>query len=193
MALCPGCGNEVQNPQNCPVCGAGRAPKASNLKKLSKGRGKCPRCNVFLAEQDWEGVVTYSCPTCRGTFFAERGLEDVLNKLRATCDPMDVQTVMKEFKDRFTRKLPEAIRYKKCPVCDTVMTRRNYATVSGVIVDFCGDHGTWVDEAQFAALAEFISKGGDILAAETGKVRARIQPPQPGGARTIMDRLFGGG
>jgi len=194
MALCPGCGNEVQNPQKCPVCGAGRAPKASNLKKLSKGRGKCPRCNVFLAEQDWEGVVTYSCPTCRGTFFAERGLEDVLNKLRATCDPMDVQSVMKEFKDRFTRKLPEAIRYKKCPVCDTVMTRRNYATVSGVIVDFCGDHGTWVDEAQFAALAEFISRGGDILAAETGKVRARIQQPgTQGSAKTIMDRLFGGG
>jgi Zn-finger nucleic acid-binding protein len=195
MALCPGCGNEVQNPQKCPVCGAGRAPKAkaSNLKKLSKGRGKCPRCNVFLAEQDWEGVVTYSCPTCRGTFFADRGLEEVLNKLRATCDPMDVQSVMKEFKDRFTRKLPEAIRYKKCPVCETVMTRRNYATVSGVIVDFCGDHGTWVDEAQFAALAEFISRGGDILAAETGKVRARIQPCQQGSAKTIMDRLFGGG
>jgi hypothetical protein len=74
------------------------------------------------------------------------------------------------------------------------MTRRNYATVSGVIVDFCGDHGTWVDEAQFAALAEFISRGGDILAAETGKVRARIQQPgQQGSAKTIMDRLFGGG
>jgi Zn-finger nucleic acid-binding protein len=191
MALCPGCGNEVQNPQKCPVCGAGRAPKA-NRKKLAKGRGKCPRCNEFLAEQDWEGVSTYSCPTCRGTFFVDRGLEEVLNKLRATCDPVDVNTVMKEFKDRFTRKLPDAIRYKKCPVCTTVMTRRNYATVSGVIVDSCGDHGTWVDEAQFAALADFICRGGDVLATETGKVRARIQPGQGANARTIMDRLFGG-
>jgi Zn-finger nucleic acid-binding protein len=147
---------------------------------------------VFLAEQDWEGVRTHTCPTCRGTFFADRGLEDVLNKLRATCDPVDLQSVMKDFKDRFTRKLPEAIRYKKCPVCDTVMTRRNYATVSGVIVDFCGDHGTWVDEAQFAALAEFISRGGDVLAAKTGEVRARVQPGQQSNAKTIMDRLFGG-
>jgi hypothetical protein len=106
---------------------------------------------------------------------------------------VDVATVMKEFKDRFTRKLPEAIRYKQCPVCLTVMTRRNYATVSGIIVDSCGDHGTWVDEAQFAALADFICRGGDLLApSEAGRPRVRTPQANTGSARTFMDRFFGG-
>ena len=191
MALCPSCGNEIENPQDCPVCGAGRAPRAS-VRKLEQGRCHCPRCNDLLEEQDWEGVATYTCPSCHGNFFRSRGLEEILDKLRASCDPVDVASVHREFKDRFTRKLPEAIRYKKCPVCNTVMTRRNYATVSGVIVDACGDHGTWVDEAQFAALADFICRGGDVLAAEAGKVRARIQPRGENKARTVMDSLFGG-
>jgi Zn-finger nucleic acid-binding protein len=134
--------------------------------------------------------MTFCCPNCRGIFFPARGLEEVLNKLRATCDPVDVQSVLREFKDRFNRKLPTAIRYKACPVCSTVMTRRNYATVSGVIVDECGDHGTWVDEAQFGALADFISRGGDVLATEASKVRARIQPGKGGGS-SLLDRLFG--
>jgi Zn-finger nucleic acid-binding protein len=190
MALCSSCGNEVPDPTQCPVCQAGRAPRQGESKRLAKGRGRCPRCNEFLSEEDWDGVMTFCCPNCRGIFFPNRGLEEVLNKLRATCDPVDVQSVMKDFKDRFSRKLPTAIRYKTCPVCVTVMTRRNYATVSGVIVDQCGDHGTWVDEAQFGALADFISRGGDVLATEASKTRARIQQSQ-GGGKPLLERFFG--
>ena len=191
MALCTGCGNEVADPSSCPICQAGRAPGGS-MRKLEKGRCQCPRCNEFLQEQDWDGVATWCCPNCRGTFFTGRGLEDVLNKLRATCDPIDVQSVFKDFSDRFTRKLPTQIRYKTCPICSTVMTRRNYATVSGVIVDLCGDHGTWVDEAQFAALADFICRGGDVLATQASQVRARTGPGQKSGG-TLLDKFFGGG
>ena len=190
MALCPTCGNEVPDTAQCPVCQAGRAPRQGSATRLAKGRGRCPRCNEFLTEEDWDGVMTFCCPNCRGIFFPLRGLEEVLNKLRATCDPVDVQSVMQDFKDRFNRKLPTAIHYKTCPVCTTVMTRRNYATVSGVIVDQCGDHGTWVDEAQFGALADFICRGGDVLATEASKVRARVAQGQ-GGGRTLLDRFFG--
>ena len=118
----------------------------------------------------------------------------VLNKLRATCDPVDLSTVFDEFKDRFTRELPEAVRYKACPVCATILLRRNYGNVSGVIVDVCGDHGTWVDEQAFAALADFVCRGGDQLAAT---VRARNSAPAGDRAsrprsRSVMERLFGG-
>jgi hypothetical protein len=87
------------------------------------------------------------------------------------------------------------VRYKACPVCEEVMARRAYGTVSGVIVDHCGDHGTWVDEAQFAALADFICRGGDVLASEIDKVRARIGRRGAGGqsGRSILERFLGGG
>jgi len=136
--------------------------------------------------------VALCCPTCRGAFFPERGLEAVLDKLRATIDPKDAESVLADFKDRFHRELPDAIRYKNCPVCETVMTRRAYGTVSGVIVDTCPDHGKWVDETQFAALADFICRGGDVLATQARQVRARTGPGQKQGG-TLLDKFFGGG
>lgn len=191
MALCPSCGNEVPDPSHCSICDAGRGGKKAR-KRPAAGVCRCPRCDGALTEQDWDGTKTLSCPTCRGTFFPDLSLEKVLNQLRATCDPKDVESVLKDFKDRFTRELPEAVRYKKCPVCDTVMLRRNYATVSGVIVDHCADHGTWVDETAFAELADFICRGGDILANVAGQVRARNEIRREGDGPSLLGRLFGG-
>jgi Zn-finger nucleic acid-binding protein len=197
MAFCTGCGNEVPDPNDCPICRAGRATPAIKRPKLrpNDGRCYCPRCDEPLDEQNWEGTITLSCPSCRGTFFPGSSLEQVLDRLRASSDPVDAETALQEFKDRFKRQLPEAVRYKACPVCEEVMARRAYGTVSGVIVDHCGDHGTWVDEAQFAALADFICRGGDVLASEIDKVRARIGRRGAGGqsGRSILERFLGGG
>jgi len=195
MALCPGCGNEIADPQHCPICLAGRGAGRAKQRRQDP-RCFCPRCDEALEQQDWEGTTTLCCPVCRGTFFPARSLEQVLNRLRATVDAVDVETVLKDFRDRFTRQLPEAVRYKACPVCETVMIRRNYGTVSGVIVDHCGDHGTWVDETQFAELASFICRGGDILASQAQKLQERTSAARPHGgdsqgpAGGLLDRLL---
>jgi len=193
MALCPGCGNDVRDKHDCPICKAGRAihKKPGPPPEPAELTCRCPRCDGALAEQDWQGVAILGCPECRGSFFPGRALEHVLDKLRAGTERVDAETVLKEFKDRFSRKLPEAVRYKPCPVCGEVMLRRNYGTVSGVIVDTCNDHGTWVDEAQFAALADFICRGGDLLAAEVDKVRARLQARRAETGPTPLERFFG--
>ena len=201
MALCTGCGNEVPDPHDCPICKAGRGMRKPVPEKepsrnpepvaLDDDRTYCPRCRDPLEQQDWEGTPTLCCPSCRGTFFPDRALESVLDKLRAAADPVDVSTVLKDFKERFTRELPDAVLYKACPVCRQVMTRRNYGTVSGVIVDTCNEHGTWVDEAQFASLADFICRGGDVLASEIGKVRARIASRSSRSGPTLFERFLG--
>jgi Zn-finger nucleic acid-binding protein len=192
MALCPRCGNEVEDALHCSVCDAGRGGRKTRV-RAAAGACRCPRCDGALVEQDWEGTKTLTCGECRGTFFPGVSLETVLNHLRATCDPKNVESVLKDFKDRFTRELPDAVRYKKCPVCDTVMLRKNYATVSGVIVDHCSDHGTWVDETAFAGLADFICRGGDLLANEADKVRARNDLRREGdGGSSLLGKLFGG-
>ena len=189
MALCTKCGNEVGDPDACPVCGVDRD------RRDAVGRCGCPRCAEFLDTQSWEGIATLVCGSCRGTFFPDRTLEHVLNKLRQTCDPVDMATVLRDFRGRFTRELPKAVRYKKCPVCDEVMLRRNYATVSGVVIDVCADHGTWVDEHAFAELADFICRGGDQLAEKAADVRraeAQARSPRTAGPRggTLLDKLF---
>jgi len=193
--LCSGCGNEVTDPERCPICKAGRGtkPLVKQKRNRDEGRCSCPRCDEFLDQQSWEGTATLTCPSCRGTFFPDRGLEVVLNKLRATCDPVDMATVLEEFKGRFTRELPEAVRYKACPVCSTIMLRRNYGNVSGVITDVCGDHGTWVDEQAFAELADFVCRGGDQLAKNAASVRARTSAPTGSKANqpSLLQKFFG--
>ncbi len=189
--LCKKCGNEVDDPLNCEVCTPRRKPRERSA-KMVVSRPCCPRCRDPLDLQDWDGVQALQCPSCRGTFFPERGLEATLNKLRATCSPMDVQSVMADFKERFHRELPDAIRYKACPVCDTAMMRRNYGRVSGAVIDVCGEHGTWVDEVVFGSLADFVCRGGDLISERVSRHQTSLTPNKKGGAN-LLDRLFGGG
>ncbi len=189
--LCKRCGNDVDDPLNCEVCTNARKPREPSENKMVVGPPRCPRCRDPLEHQDWDGVNALQCPTCRGTFFPDRGLEATLNKLRATCSPKDVQSVMADFKERFHRELPDAVRYKACPVCDTVMTRRNYGTVSGAVIDVCGEHGTWVDEVVFGSLADFVCRGGDLISERVSRHQTSLTPNQKGGT-SLIDRLFGG-
>lgn len=49
--------------------------------------------------------------------------------------------------------------YKKCPQCEVVMQRKNYAGSSGVIVDVCHKHGMWFDIHELDEILEFIRSG----------------------------------
>ncbi|RIL01515.1 MAG: hypothetical protein DCC71_17510 [Proteobacteria bacterium] len=40
------------------------------------------------------------------------------------------------------------------------MHRKNYGRRSGVIVDWCGPHGTWLDADELEQIAGFIAGGG---------------------------------
>jgi hypothetical protein len=40
------------------------------------------------------------------------------------------------------------------------MQRKNFARRSGVIVDWCGKHGTWLDADELEDIASFILSGG---------------------------------
>ncbi|MEW6111309.1 MAG: zf-TFIIB domain-containing protein, partial [Thermodesulfobacteriota bacterium] len=47
-----------------------------------------------------------------------------------------------------------------CPVCRTMMNRRNFIRVSGVIVDVCRPHGIWFDAGEMEKIMDFIARGG---------------------------------
>jgi Zn-finger nucleic acid-binding protein len=54
----------------------------------------------------------------------------------------------------------QQVRYRKCPECDGFMNRRNYQKSSGVIIDVCRAHGTWLDADELEQIAGFILSGG---------------------------------
>jgi len=52
------------------------------------------------------------------------------------------------------------VRYVRCPQCNELMHRLNFARCSGVIVDVCRAHGTWFDANELHRIVHFIRAGG---------------------------------
>jgi len=100
------------------------------------------------------------CPTCRGTYFPGSNLEKVLDKLRSMVDSVDICVAMVDLARRSEKTVKAPPKDYPCPACLRDMKWSNYADVSGVLVEFCPQHGTWVSEHTFADLAEFVSMVG---------------------------------
>jgi len=68
-----------------------------------------------------------------------------------------------------------AIRYVKCPACQTLMNRQNFMKISGVMIDSCYAHGVWLDRDELYQIVSFIRAGGLVEARvfqEEEKIRA---------------------
>jgi Zn-finger nucleic acid-binding protein len=160
-SLCRGCGNVVDDPAQCPICRDRKGIRGRPKDKVDVPM--CPHCEEALEEQDWDGVLVLTCADCNGCFFLGNGLEEMLGKLRTDAQDSDLREALQEFRGRHQQALPKQVRYKPCPVCAMSMTRRNYARISGIIIDHCGVHGTWTDQSTFGELSDFVSTGADKL------------------------------
>jgi Zn-finger nucleic acid-binding protein len=52
------------------------------------------------------------------------------------------------------------VRYVPCPDCRQLMNRKNFAHISGVIIDVCKVHGVWFDQNELGRVIQFVMKGG---------------------------------
>jgi Zn-finger nucleic acid-binding protein len=50
--------------------------------------------------------------------------------------------------------------YIPCPQCGNLMNRINFAGCSGVVIDWCKDHGAWFDHQELRQIVAFIQSGG---------------------------------
>ena len=55
----------------------------------------------------------------------------------------------------------QKVAYLKCPECDAYMRRRNFRKASGVIIDSCRKHGTWLDADELEQITGFVLSGGN--------------------------------
>ncbi len=139
--------------------------------KLSKG-GICPVCKTSLERfniGDKESFFIQRCPKCEGIFFENEELSRLLENINSA---RSIDRNMLHFvtqNPRYERE--KGIVYKKCPICQEIMGRFNYKSVSGVIVDRCPAHGIWLDAGELAQLIEWKRAGGEIKAKEYEKKR----------------------
>jgi Zn-finger nucleic acid-binding protein len=86
----------------------------------------------------------------------------------ATADPQGTTPASRLDPERSGTGSGESL-YRKCPVCETVMNRRNFGKRSGVIVDTCREHGHWFDAHELDRILRWIRQGGE----ETVRRRAQ--------------------
>jgi len=121
----------------------------------------CPNCLAQLGSINvgtLSKLVIEKCPKCYGLFFDHHELERLLEE--SVDQPQRIDH----------RKLHELLQhprhkddivYRRCPVCDSMMQRKNYGGKSGVIIDVCHEHGVWLDAGEFKQLQEWIRLGGE--------------------------------
>lgn len=154
-AYCSSClGMSKEGARFCSECGK---PLAAAVDAPEEADEQCPRCQVAMRRRTVGSHRPLECPMCCGLFVDAPDLEQMVRDQE--------ERVAKESAgagDRPERAslAGEPVTYLKCPVCSAIMNRVNYGRVSGVIIDWCGDHGYWLDAGELEKIARWVATGG---------------------------------
>jgi Zn-finger nucleic acid-binding protein len=177
VVVCLGCGLIVGADSGwgctCPPPGAPPASRPASARgpfRTAPEGTPCPRCAARLTERALHDVEVFDCDRCLGLFLD-----------RATIEKLESpggQDLRLAFPKRPRSDADRSVRYLGCPICQRLMNRTNFARMSGVIVDFCKEHGVWFDAGEVNAVIEFVEQGGleraRREAAERAAERARL-------------------
>lgn len=149
---CPHCFALVHaDAAHCPHCGKGleRAPaEATTL--------PCPACGEMLTRRTLGSISIQPCESCGGLWMSNEAFQAVT----ATHEDRGTALAGLGVTPAPAPPTEAVVRYRKCPECQTMMNRQNYARISGVILDVCRHHGTWFDADELRRVLDFIESGG---------------------------------
>ncbi len=146
--ICPHCKREInQLLRICPFCGGYVPDEIERLEPL------CPRCKVRLEQKIFHGEEYDICPQCGGVWLDRDEFK------RATRES-DVYRD-EEIKGEYIKSPPkDPLVYIPCVRCGKLMIRKNFARISGVLIDECSRHGVWLDPGELKKIRQFIADGG---------------------------------
>ena len=186
--VCPFCFHRTPGKSRyCSTCGEAIRPARLDAKT---GNLKCPRCvRPRLVSRKIGSVSVDECPTCSGMWTSSETFTRLVRQQAAREEEERLPSIRSRGPKK--SKLTENVRYIKCPECQRIMNRFNFARVSGVIVDECRAHGVWLDADELGKIATYVSTGGlqhtqRIEEEEAARRRLRASPAPPGSLVTTV-------
>jgi Zn-finger nucleic acid-binding protein len=158
--ICPEChGRNAEQSRFCTACGVAFAPETVKVEGFEL---PCPVCGCLMPTRSVGGVGINECPSCNGLWAPGKRLDLLINRAieaRRSNDP----ALLQSFEPRTSGGNPvsQRIAYRKCPECEAFMQRRNFRKSSGVIIDSCRKHGTWLDADELEQITGFVLSGGN--------------------------------
>ena len=172
-AYCPDC--LTMSPEGARFCGGCGKPLIVEPERPEAASERCPRCAVPMRNRTLDERRVLECPVCLGMFVSVDTFETLIRKQE------DRIGVSAEGARKSVLRA-EPVTYIKCPECGGVMNRMNYGRISGVIVDYCRNHGYWLDNGELEKIAEFVASGGlkqryllEIEEAKSAAARAKAE------------------
>jgi Zn-finger nucleic acid-binding protein len=148
-----------------PYRGAELPPKP----RPQAGELTCPACRSTMELAHERGVEIHRCRSCFGLWLDPGELDELVT------EPADPQPDVAALREEMRNVAPPLgkVRYRMCPRCGDPMSRRNYGSVSGVVIDECNRHGMYLDAREFEAIETFIRMGGLALQRQRFEERVR--------------------
>ena len=149
----------------------------------------CPGCSTSPMETFGlspcsgrpSGTLVFGCGKCGGVWLDTASLKALLDAAahQAQEDPRRDPASARQ-----RRMASTTVVYRRCAVCDHYMGRRNFARISGVVVDECRAHGSFFDAGELEDVLAFVRSGGLALAKQRdAQARARetrhLERPHP--------------
>jgi len=158
--ICPECHcRNGEASRFCTACGAGFAPVSAQSEAFEL---PCPVCGVLMPPRNVGGIGINECGRCNGIWAPEDHLDQLIQRA--------LDAGRKEGESRAVEVAPrvvganparQPVAYRKCPVCEAFMQRRNFRRTSGVIVDCCQKHGTWLEADELEQVTGYVLAAGD--------------------------------
>jgi Zn-finger nucleic acid-binding protein len=157
--ICPECyARNAQDCRYCTACGVAFQPQPL---PGSLQEWPCPCCGVLMPARQVGGVPLSECPHCHGLWVPDGQLDSLVQRA-IEARKQRVELGGRSPRPRASGANPAAapVTYRKCPVCEAFMLRQNYERRSGVILDVCKKHGSWLDADELEQIGGFILSGG---------------------------------
>ncbi len=190
--ICPECfARNCDDSRFCVACGVGFSPETP---PMAGKEVPCPACETRMPPSSVGGIGLNECPGCHGLWVAGDQFDALVKRAARAREDRGVTADA----PRVTGANParQKLQYRRCPECDQFMLRVNYRRSSGVILDECGGHGTWLDADELEQVAGFILSGratSPMLEPERDKLNAQAAAAMARArASAISDRSAGG-
>jgi Zn-finger nucleic acid-binding protein len=152
-SVCPKCFARMASDAHfCMECGIEIAPQA--IFAICQGVG-CPRCKGELRSRELGHTSITECASCAGIWLTQEAFLRVCERTEAVAIGDGALRP-----GPLRASAPPVQGYIPCLACSQLMTRKNYASASGVIIDVCREHGVWLDASELERILGFIRDGG---------------------------------
>jgi len=155
--ICPECmARNMGDARFCLACGVAFAPQdvIHDVAEL-----RCPCCESWMRVSEAGGITLQECPKCNGLWAGDQTFTALVDRATRMARENAVEGITSAPRVEGANPASRSVEYRRCPVCDDLMVRRNFQRRSGVVTDTCRRHGTWLDAHELEQIAGFVLSG----------------------------------